>query len=160
MQHHLAETAPAQSLSSCWDHNVSVGRPRTCSLVPLNSMFTCTNQQLLRHVCVWFSLGRWLSAAPSCSQHSCHVEAQCLWGPQLLVGAWTVFIGTHSKQTHTCTYRHLHTDCFYLYKHRGIEWYFIINQYKISGLFFFSFSNCTIFSNRVQTRTDAEDREA
>lgn len=48
----------------------------------------------------------------------------------------TVFIGTHTKQTHTCTHRHSHTNTFYLYRHGGIEWYSILNQHKISGLFF------------------------
>lgn len=150
-----------------WDlieYNVtSLGRGCAC----MDSVYQCfswknSNQQLVKCVCVWFSVGCSHSAAPSSSQHSCHVEAQCLWGPHLLVGVWNaLFLLAHTQNKHTLALRDIHTQTLSIY----------IDMEALSDipcLISIKYPDCCSCSWNVQnfsadcvkTRTGPEDREA
>lgn len=111
---------------------------------------------------VWFSVGCSHSAAPSSSQHSCHVEAQCLWGPHLLVGVWNaLFLLAHTQNKHTLALTDIHTQTLSIY----IDMEALSDIPCLISLKYPDCCSCSwnvqnFSANCVKTRTGPEDREA
>lgn len=138
-------TATEQLLVWGLYHNVLFGRTRTGSLVTLNSMYACTNQQHLRHVCVWFSLG-WLAVRRLYVVSTVVMLKHSVSEVHIYLSASRLFLLAHIQNKHTCTHRHLHRDCFYLCRHWGIGWLSSWIRIEYLGFFCGGSLNCTMLT--------------